>query len=426
MFAIDSAGSKAAACHRLARAALALPLLFVSACAVTDKAEDGKKVDITKPAMSRDIDKRLDVPDISFPCDEKDSETCKISEFMESARVCALVAVRNGTIRFMRFNTSPDPGICNEEGEPYVKDGVGKRYPTASMTKSITSTLLAQAIADKYHARSRADFERILQKPVDQIIPALGPDASRGGYAGVPLERVLQMRSGVKWREAGWFSDADSFSRKVRAKYRQTIVEFARAYRSKGDDSQFGPFNYSALDASINGAIAEDLLPGGKKLSKFLEEGIWAELGMEANGRWAVDKEGTAIGACCLSARVRDLARFGMFVLAKGLAPSGVQLVPSAWFDLATKHGPEGADEIPKNDPSYNKGCPLDYRYQWWLRQRPKTDFTAIGISGQFVHIYPAEKAVIIQISDWGEWEDGDRRECESLKAHDALVEAMK
>jgi CubicO group peptidase (beta-lactamase class C family) len=405
--------------------AIILPLL-AGACDVADDAPDGTKVNIDKPAKSFSIPAPNDVPDIQFPCDMKAPGRCRISEFMENERVCALLAIRNGAIRFMRFNTSGDRTICNEAGEPYEEDGVEKRYSTASVTKSITSTLLGQALAGKYKARSRKDFEKALRKPVDEIIPTLGPEISNGGYAGVPLERVLQMRSGVRWKEAeGWFSDADSFRRNVRAKHRKTIVEFARVYESKGDESEYGRFNYSALDASMNGVIAEALLPGEQKLSEFLEEGIWAELGMEDKGRWAVDKGGTAIGACCLSATVRDLARFGMFVLDKGRAPSG-ELVPAAWFDLATRHGAVGEDEIPKNDRSYNRGCPLDYRYQWWLRRRPATDFTAVGISGQFVHIYPADNAVVVQISDWGEWDDGDRRECLSLKAHDALVEAMK
>jgi CubicO group peptidase (beta-lactamase class C family) len=423
MFAINSAGPKAAMRHLPAL----LLLVLVVACDMADDAPDGTKVNIEKPAKSRAIPEPNDLPDIAFPCDRKAPGRCQISEFMEIERVCALLAIKNGAIRFMRFNTSSDRTICNEAGEPYEEDGVQKRYSAASVTKSITSTLLAQAIAGKYQARSRRDFERALRKPVDEIIPALGPETSNGGYAGVPLERVLQMRSGVRWKEAkGWFSDSDSFSRNVRAKHRKTIVEFARVYEPKGVESRHGRFNYSALDASMNSAITEALLPRNKKLSKFLEEGIWAELGMEDKGRWAVDKGSTAIGACCLSVRVRDLARFGMFILAKGLAPSDVELVPSAWFGLATKHGSEGEDEIPENDPSYNKGCPLDYRYQWWLRRRPATDFTAVGISGQFMHIYPAENAVVVQISDWGDWDEGDRRECESLKAHDALVEAMK
>lgn len=93
-------------------------------------------------------------------------------------------------------------------------------------------------------------------------------------------------------------------------------------------------------------------------------------------------------------------------------------------FELATSHGPTGADIILPGNYSHNPDCPLDYRYQWWLFPRPRTDFTAVGISGQFLHIYPDEDALVVQISDWGQWKDGDRRECKSFAVHDALVKA--
>jgi hypothetical protein len=70
--------------------------------------------------------------------------------------------------------------------------------------------------------------------------------------------------------------------------------------------------------------------------------------------------------------------------------------------------------------------CPLDYRYQWWLAPK-RTDFTGIGIDGQFLHIYPDADALIAQISDWSHWNDkGDYFECETLTAHDALIDAVK
>jgi hypothetical protein len=103
----------------------------------------------------------------------------------------------------------------------------------------------------------------------------------------------------------------------------------------------------------------------------------------------------------------------------------GHQFIPRGWFDLATKHGPRSEDESIRADPNaFNPGCPLDYRYQWWLARRPRTDFTAVGINGQFVHIYPAADALVAQISDWGDWRHGNFLECESLRAHDAMVMA--
>lgn len=53
-----------------------------------------------------------------------------------------------------------------------------------------------------------------------------------------------------------------------------------------------------------------------------------------------------------------------------------------------------------------------------------RRDDTAIGRDGQFVHIYPRERVVIVQISDWKAWTSGDFLECETFKVQDVLAAA--
>ena len=55
---------------------------------------------------------------------------------------------------------------------------------------------------------------------------------------------------------------------------------------------------------------------------------------------------------------------------------------------------------------------------------RTETDFTAIGMGGQFVHVYPDKDTLIVQLSDWDD--GGDELECETFRAHDALMRAMQ
>lgn len=378
-----------------------------------------KATKIVAPAKTSYLSRAEFRGDVQLTCA---TGTCSVTEFMQEVRVCALLVIKSGKIRLEHYNKNPE--ICPDRGP----DGPGKEYGLASVTKSMTSTLVGHAIATKYGARTRGEFEKVLEKPVESFLPQLGRRVSAGGYSGVPIERVLRMRSGVRWSEysfKGWFdsfTDSSKFNRLVKDAQLVSIVEFAKRYRRRGQDAGF---NYSALDASINAAVAEDML-GDQKLTDFLQSGLWAAIGAEATARWKEDYTGTPIGACCSYMRIRDLARFGLFVMNKGRSPGGRQVIPSAWFDLATAHGPEGADSIPPGNYSHNPGCPLDYRYQWWLFPQPRTDFTGVGIGGQFLHIYPDENALIVQISDWGQWEDGDRRECASFAAHDALVKAVR
>ena len=116
-----------------------------------------------------------------------------------------------------------------------------------------------------------------------------------------------------------------------------------------------------------------------------------------------------------------DLVRFGLLVLHKGKDPHRRQIIPEAWFDLATTRTP--GDSIPEGNVSYNRGCPLAYRYFWWLFPG-RTDFTAVGRGGQFVHVYPDNDTLIVQLSDWTVNEG--ELECETFRAHDALMHAMQ
>jgi hypothetical protein len=127
-----------------------------------------------------------------------------------SASSCS--TVKAGQIRLQRFNN--DPTICREDNSD--PDDRAKRYGLALVTKSITSTLLGSAIAETKGTKTRAQFEAVMQRPVDTFIAALGAGHPKGGYAGTPLEHLLMIPSGIQWQEEGWFSDGAEFIREVK------------------------------------------------------------------------------------------------------------------------------------------------------------------------------------------------------------------
>lgn len=311
--------------------------------------------EIQPPSRTAPLAKGDLIGEIGYRCGES-AKPCSITEFMDKARVCALLVLKSQKIRFYRFDSSNR--FCQSDPGP---NGWGKRFGIASVTKSITSTLLGHAIASKFRARTRGEFHAILSKPVDRFVKDEQPP--RSAYNGVPLDRAMRMRSGVIWRENGWhgwFSDNEQFRRRVRGKW-ETVTEFASKYRGAATGPETPEFNYSALDAAMAAVAAEAML-GNERLTEFLEHGIWRAIGAEAPASWGVDKAETAIGPCCFRATVRDLARFGLFVLNKGRNADGRQIIPSAWFDIATK-GHSSIDAIPWDNPSFNPCCPLDYRY---------------------------------------------------------------
>ncbi|KRB56181.1 hypothetical protein ASE04_28940 [Rhizobium sp. Root708] len=357
----------------------------------------------------------MEIEDVEYDCDGRGHKACHLADFVRRAKVCALVIVRAGVATFEKYDTVNE--FCSAENAP--PNGPNKLYGIASVTKSITSTVFGHVLATK-GARTKEDFQKELDRTVGDVIPEIWPGIF-GGYADVRLDQLLRMRSGIWWSEYGWhgfFAGAALFEKYVRHDMTESVVHFAQRFGFRS-----GPpiaFNYSALDAAVAAASAERLLAGAP-LTRFFEEGLWTAIGAENKATWGIDNTGLAIGPCCFKASARDLARFGLFVLRKGRDNAGNVVVPEGWFEIATK----GSPNFPElRTPFQNSDCHLDYGFFWWLRQG-KTDFTAVGRDGQFVHVFPEKDTVIVQISDWHAWTNGDALECESFRAHDALVSAI-
>src|SRR3546814_8134296 len=69
--------------------------------------------------------------------------------------------------------------------------------------------------------------------------------------------------------------------------------------------------------------------------SDLLSEKVWKPFGMEADGVWMLGPTGHEISGCCMSARLRDYARFGQFILGGGVA-GGEKVLPDDWLAAAT------------------------------------------------------------------------------------------
>ena len=81
----------------------------------------------------------------------------------------------------------------------------------------------------------------------------------------------------------------------------------------------------------------------GKNLSDYLSEKIWQPFGMSSDAQWLLNEGGNEIAGCCISAKLRDYALFGVFALGGGEI-GGVSVVPEDWFaDAGTKQADIGA-----------------------------------------------------------------------------------
>ena len=101
---------------------------------------------------------------------------------------------------------------------------------------------------------------------------------------------------------------------------------------------------------------------------------------------WMLGATGHEIAGCCISARLRDFARFGLFMMGGGVA-GGQQVLPDDWIAQATTK-------------TYDVDIPgRGYGYQWWTNDYGS--YSAQGIYGQGIFVDAARRLVIASNGNW-------------------------
>jgi CubicO group peptidase (beta-lactamase class C family) len=290
-------------------------------------------------------------------------KTYDLYDYLALNRVVGLLVIKDGRVAMEDYEL----GI-----------GPQNRWPSFSVAKSVTSTLIGAALQDGSIAS--------LDDKVTKYVPTL-----RGGaYEGVSVRNILQMASGVKWDET--YTDPKSDRRKLLDLQLRPNPQpgYILAYMSElGKAGAPGSvWNYNTGETYVVGAVLEGATH--KRLGDYLTEKIWGPWGMESDTTWWLESaDGMGLGGGGLSATLRDFGRVGLLVLADGVI-DGKRLVPEHWFDEA-------------GSPKTIGGKSVDYGYLWW--PLPKGDpvhegaFEGIGIFGQHMYVNRREKLVVVVLS---------------------------
>jgi CubicO group peptidase (beta-lactamase class C family) len=245
------------------------------------------------------------------------------------------------------------------------------RWTTFSVAKSITSTLVGAAIKDGW-----------IDSYYDDITYYL-PELKGTAYDGVSIREAMTMQSGVKWNEdyADRRSDVaqsgqQAFTGWHPIEHNPLLRYMAKLPRAEEPGKVF---SYNTGETDLVGLALYRAL-AGKSLAQYLSEKIWAPFGMEQDAVWMVDKAGLERGGCCISATLRDYARFGLFMLGGGKI-DGTDILPEGWVGEATSN-------------QLNAGVEGNYGYFWWPSEDEKS-YRASGIFGQGLYVYPEENLVI-------------------------------
>jgi CubicO group peptidase (beta-lactamase class C family) len=280
------------------------------------------------------------------------------------------------------------------------------RFTSWSMAKTVTSMLIGIAIADGYI------------RSVDDRAEAYLPELAGTEYGRTSLRHLLQMSSGVRFREDYTTASSD-ITRLVLATYLRrapgglsAVTQFNQRLAPPGRR-----FAYSSAETQVLGLVLRAAT--GRPLAEYLEAKIWQPMGAEADASWLIDNSGQEAAFCCLNAVLRDFARLGLLLAHDG-AWRGRQVIPAAWLIEATT--------VPAGQPYLQPGAvtgTLGYGYQTWLGPLhtvadDRRLFLLWGVRGQRIYVDPRSRLVMVHTAVHTESVDTD-----ALGEADALWSAV-
>ena len=238
----------------------------------------------------------------------------------------------------------------------------------------------------------------------EEQVKTYAPEVAGSGYDGATVRNLLDMRTGVAFSEEytnptaevrvmerymGWRPGEDDDAAVGMYAYLATLG-------LSGDHG--GSFVYRSADTDMLGWVCERA--GGARMADLISRLVWQPMGAEFDAEITCDGVGSAIHDGGLSARARDLARFGQLLLDDGRVGDS-SVVPAPWIRQARMLDPDirGAFASSDSEPFLTGGW---YRNQFWFMPGPLGDLhLCLGIHGQLVVVDPATRTVSVKLSSW-------------------------
>jgi CubicO group peptidase (beta-lactamase class C family) len=287
-----------------------------------------------------------------------------LADFLADSRTTGLLVARDGVLLHESYREGFDEHA---------------RATSFSVAKSFTSALVGIALADGAIAS--------LDDPVDLYLPEL----ARSGYAGVRIEDVLTMSSGIAWDEDYTRTSSDVMGLPLQVYLlRRSVPDIvARLERARAPGAYQ---SYVSSDSLALGLVVRRAT--GSSVAALLQERVWIPAGMEASASWNVDVHGFELTHAFLNATLRDFARFGRLYLNEGRRDER-QIIPAAWVRASAV--PVAGRPLSADGPP--PFATFGYGYGWWVPEDGEGDFLAMGIWGQFVYVHPVHRIVIAKTS---------------------------
>ncbi|MBI2928601.1 MAG: serine hydrolase [Verrucomicrobia bacterium] len=249
------------------------------------------------------------------------------------------------------------------------------RHDVASVTKSVTSTLIGLAI-DK-------GLIRDVQKPILSFFPNRSVANLDARKQKLTLEHVLTMQAG--WDCEFEPKEARLFEMRRSADWLKFMLDLPMV-AAPGTRFAYCSGNPHLLSMILSQATHTNALA-------FARRELFEPLGIR-DVAWPADPRGNTHGWGDLQMHPRDMAKLGQLFLQRGHWGER-QILSEAWIRAATRAHVERTTNRDR------------YGYQWWVKGEDHPGmFEAVGRGGQRINVWPAKDLVIVFTGS--EFEPGD------------------
>jgi CubicO group peptidase (beta-lactamase class C family) len=332
---------------------------------------------IAAPKTASPLQRAVQEPEFSYSWNGR---TLTVEDYLNRQPITGFLIARGNTILLERYQ--------------YARTD-SQRLTSFSMAKTITALLIGLAVRDG------------AIKSIGDQAQTYAPEVAGTEYGKTPIKALLQMSSGVAFREE--YTDPSS---DIAVLARGTLLQEAGgspAVLRRFNNRVAGPdlrWSYSSAETSVLGLVIAGATR--RTVSDFAREKLWAPLGAEAAASWVIDATGREVTYAYFNAALRDWARLGLMMAHDGTW-AGKEVVPRAWLMAGTTVAP------PDPHLRFSRSYWAGYGYQTWLIPGPNRAFALQGYRGQFVLVDPTTKVVLVQTSARAASDEASDRELLAL-----------
>lgn len=334
--------------------------------------------------------KPFPLPNADYPMPEisymHEGKAYTLTEYLENQSVTGMLILKNGKNVFEYYN----------KGNTELT-----LWTSRSVAKPIVSMLIGIAIKE--------GKIKSVDDPVITYLPKLAGTA----WNDVTLRQLLQHTSGALWTEK--YDDPESnFAQMTLCEATEDpyncMFDLVSSVPRHPDRKPGQQWQYNTAGAWLVGLVLESATK--MPIGKYLEQSIWNQFGMEADGAWhALEKGKSDMGGHGFNATLRDWGRVGQFAARDGILANNESLLPDNWIkDSITWVESSRYDAAPEGQ----------FGYQFWFtgvdpksKSEPKKTETSdatfwfAGIFGQAIAVNQPENLVLVQWSTWEKAEGG-------------------